>query len=212
MTKTNSSASQPILPSIPPSVQGHFQRLAEMIRGRSGSVTSNEPLIWNLWNLNVAHILRCTSHSQRMQRIWALSVSALCGISTNIIFSITSRLEMQGLKWALETLLPISPDNTLKSYGPRDVIIKYGLRVSLSGYSIYFPRRPWLAECVADTRGLLDFEKLILRVSWYYLFKLVLLSKLLARTILGDDYGPHLRCFEKNLRDFILRNEDFPNA
>lgn len=138
-----------------PSGEGiEFESIADGLHYRSVTVQADEPLlIGNLLGLNVASILECSSHPQRMQRMWSLMPQSPRGIPRAIIFWVGPRLGVPGFKWAPATVLFHSPNNSLSEMDPDGVVgllTDRGLRVAFPGYlSVSLPRRSRLIQHIA---------------------------------------------------------------
>lgn len=131
-----------------------LQRVGEALRHRSVSVSADERLlIGTLLGLDVAGILS-GSGKTRINRMWSLMPAAVRGVPKGILFQPEPRLDEEGYRWALLSMLHHEDSNaTLTTRGMENyqgTPTEHGLMVRLSGFHIRFaqcpnglPANPW---------------------------------------------------------------------
>ena len=131
-----------------------FKMIAEAIRFRPVSVSSDEPLlVGNLLGLDVSKVIAHESAAESMRLLWTLMPNAINRIPASIIFWVGPRLDMADFRWAPATLLLPSSINltlglmeTSKNHGNLTVRGPY---VFFPGWRISLPERPQLFKPMA---------------------------------------------------------------
>ena len=131
-----------------------LQTIVEVLRFRSVSVASDEPLIiGNLFDLDMEDIIETSSYPLRMQMVWTLMPRVQNGIPRNIIYWVAPRLETAGFRWAPATFLnPLSTNFSLSVMEDAEnpgTLTERGVCVSYPGYRVDPPIRSRILRSLA---------------------------------------------------------------
>lgn len=132
--------------------------LDRALQFRGVSVATDEPLcIGALLRLDLVKIINARPKADRMKMVWKLLAERLEGLPARIIFFDEPKIDADGWRWALRSLLDKqnglipSTDRVVEwTEGQMGTLTSRGLRVKFSGYHIKTeqytdgkPRNPW---------------------------------------------------------------------